>query len=107
MSAITSGNLTSVVFEPRVPQSMRMCFSSPPGLNVRRKQSPSPWRYMRMRSLGRLTATGACGWVTAGFFLRAVATLGAGRVRLTRRAPGFDFLLALSGIVGLVDLAHN
>src|SRR5687767_2338543 len=45
--------LTSVVLAPRVPQSMSMWTASASGTKkVRRKQSPSPWRYIRTRTRG-------------------------------------------------------
>src|SRR5215469_15330407 len=107
MSATTSGSLIPVVVAPSVPQSMRMCFSSPPGLNVSRKQSPRPWRYMRTLTLGRLTTAAGVGCGTAGFLLRDFVTRADGRRRLTRRTVAFFFLAALRGTVGMVDLAHH
>src|SRR5450755_4151957 len=107
MSAITSGSFTSVDFEPRVPQSIRICFSSPPGLKVSRKQSPKPWRYMRTRNLGSVLGAVVTEGVRAAFLLRAVVTRTAGLDRVTRRAAAFDFSLVLRGTVGMDVLAHS
>src|SRR6516162_4607020 len=96
-----------VVVAPSVPQSMRICFSSPPGLKVSKKQSPRPCRYMRTRTLGRFTAAGGAGCGAAGRFARGLTTRADVRGRLTRRTDAFFFLAALRGTVGMIDLTHH
>src|SRR5688572_5775585 len=56
MFSTTLSSFTPVVVAPRVPQSISMCFSSPPTSNVMRKQSPRPCRYMRTRTFGLAAA---------------------------------------------------